>query len=525
MSPDKLVIDVNSIQVTWVDFVSAMKVVTPTAHRAATILAKQLPPTLEPLLESHLDQILALAAKIFPFSSSKQQADQRYEDALDEDLSSVSLVSGGDQIDLAKISQVVRQSARSKVHRPRLMIHGHPSMGQHYLAAALLNTLEEFSIFSLDYATLNADISAKTIEESLVRVLNEAKRKLPAVLYMPRAPEWWKMASPAMQLILTSFLQDLDPSLPLFFIMTSDSVISSEESGGDESVMMGSLLCHPPCEYYEVIAPDEEARKKLFERALADVRRKPKEKRDQTKIELPVLPKADVVRPIVSLSPEQQSRQDEEDDAVLRELRIALRSILDVLFREKKYKPFYFPVDETLVPDYYQIIKEPISLVQMLEKVDNEQYLCLESFLDDIRLLVSNAEKYNPPNDPQRIPSRARALLDHTFSISRNISTKIIYQCRLISQRRSTKKVTAQATHPSSPTPTRRSARLRGEKILELPDTPESKSSSSHQPKTPTEDDTLVEPSSTTEIASNESNEASLLYFTVLTLSSFTNQT
>jgi len=113
-----------------------------------------------------------------------------------------------DHIDLSKISELVRQSARSKVHRPRLMIHGLSSMGQHYLASALLNSLEEFSMFSLDYATLNADASAKvtnklrssqrkkvdafpkTIEESLVRVLNEAKRKLPAVLYMPRAPEW-----------------------------------------------------------------------------------------------------------------------------------------------------------------------------------------------------------------------------------------------------------------------------------------------------------------------------------------------
>jgi len=168
------------------------------------------------------------------------------------------------------------------------------------------------------------------------------------------------MASPSMQLILTAFLQDLDPSLPLFFIMTSDSIVSGDD-GSEEGFVMGSLL-NSPCEFYEVSPPNEEARKvlfsfdlrclltcttkqKLFERTFADAQRKPKYKKDQTKVvDLPVLPKADIIRHLPSLNPEQQIRQDEEDEVTLRELRISLRSILDVLFRERKYKPFYFPV-------------------------------------------------------------------------------------------------------------------------------------------------------------------------------------
>ena len=178
------------------------------------------------------------------------------------------------------------------------MIHGLSSMGQHYLASALLNSLEEFSMFSLDYATLNADASAKVIQSFISRleqtdlsIISKDNRRvlsssverskteasscvvhatIPRMVAFvltqyaktkltPSFANRWRMASPAMQLILTSFLQDLDPSLPLFFIMTSDSVVSGDDTS-EEGLVMGSFLCSP-CEFYEVTSPNQQARK------------------------------------------------------------------------------------------------------------------------------------------------------------------------------------------------------------------------------------------------------------------------
>jgi hypothetical protein len=60
------------------------------------------------------------------------------------------------------------------------------------------------------------------------------------------------------------------------------------------------------------------------------------------------------------------------------------------------------------VPDYYDVIKNPISLEDMLEKADRGVYLTLQNFVDDIHLIVRNAEEYNRPGEPQHIVRRVR---------------------------------------------------------------------------------------------------------------------
>jgi SpoVK/Ycf46/Vps4 family AAA+-type ATPase len=50
-------------------------------------------------------------------------------------------------------------------------------------------------VFSIDYAALNSDPSAKTLEESCVRVFGEARRKLPSVVYLPHIDSWWATSS------------------------------------------------------------------------------------------------------------------------------------------------------------------------------------------------------------------------------------------------------------------------------------------------------------------------------------------
>jgi hypothetical protein len=171
-----------------------MRIITPTAHRAANSFANPLPLNLKPLLDSRLTEILEIVKDIFPFLSSQQPKKKDEDEDMYEDVEEGTSTSSSSALLPPKLTSAL--SSPSKVHRPRLMIHGEAEMGQAQAAAALLNHLEEFSIFSLDFATLNSDTSAKTLEEALARVLSEAKRKLPAVIYIPHAPEWWASLFP-----------------------------------------------------------------------------------------------------------------------------------------------------------------------------------------------------------------------------------------------------------------------------------------------------------------------------------------
>jgi hypothetical protein len=53
------------------------------------------------------------------------------------------------------------------------------------------------------------------------------------------------------------------------------------------------------------------------------------------------------------------------------------------------------------VPDYYEIIKNPMDLSSMMTKIDLHKYQTVQQFLEDIDLICSNALEYNPDRDPQ----------------------------------------------------------------------------------------------------------------------------
>ncbi|XP_076823146.1 bromodomain-containing protein 3-like isoform X1 [Clavelina lepadiformis] len=62
--------------------------------------------------------------------------------------------------------------------------------------------------------------------------------------------------------------------------------------------------------------------------------------------------------------------------------------------------PFYKQVDAELLGlhDYYDMIKQPMDLGTMRKKMDAREYLSPDEFAYDIRLIVTNCLKYNPPD-------------------------------------------------------------------------------------------------------------------------------
>lgn len=60
---------------------------------------------------------------------------------------------------------------------------------------------------------------------------------------------------------------------------------------------------------------------------------------------------------------------------------------------------FYHAVKKSDAPGYYDIIKRPIDLEEIRKKNRREEYVCLSEFVDDVRLMISNAYLYNYKND------------------------------------------------------------------------------------------------------------------------------
>ena len=82
-----------------------------------------------------------------------------------------------------------------------------------------------------------------------------------------------------------------------------------------------------------------------------------------------------------------------------------------LIAQNRKYTPFARPVDPNVVPDYYDIVKEPMDLSLIQENIDMGAYLSPQQFMKDLQLVVSNVVRYNPRHDPNRLVHRAHAML------------------------------------------------------------------------------------------------------------------
>ncbi|KZV30405.1 hypothetical protein F511_20681 [Dorcoceras hygrometricum] len=76
-----------------------------------------------------------------------------------------------------------------------------------------------------------------------------------------------------------------------------------------------------------------------------------------------------------------------------------MRALLKAMHDHPDAWPFKEPVDARDVPDYYDIIKDPMDLKTMSKRVESEQYyVTFEMFVADVRRMFSNARTYNSPD-------------------------------------------------------------------------------------------------------------------------------
>uniref|UniRef100_A0A3B4YUY6 Bromodomain adjacent to zinc finger domain 2B n=1 Tax=Stegastes partitus TaxID=144197 RepID=A0A3B4YUY6_9TELE len=71
------------------------------------------------------------------------------------------------------------------------------------------------------------------------------------------------------------------------------------------------------------------------------------------------------------------------------------RVLLAELESHRDAWPFLTPVNHKVVPGYRKVIKKPMDFSTIKEKLSNNQYLNLETFIIDVNLVFDNCERFN----------------------------------------------------------------------------------------------------------------------------------
>uniref|UniRef100_A0A8B9JD20 Bromodomain adjacent to zinc finger domain protein 1A n=1 Tax=Astyanax mexicanus TaxID=7994 RepID=A0A8B9JD20_ASTMX len=107
-----------------------------------------------------------------------------------------------------------------------------------------------------------------------------------------------------------------------------------------------------------------------------------------------VSPKAKLV---LAPSSSSSSRRSSGRNLGVHELSACEQLSVDLVRHEDSW-PFKKLVSRTQVPDYYDIIKKPIALSTIREKVNNCEYQTASEYIADVELMFSNCLEYNPRN-------------------------------------------------------------------------------------------------------------------------------
>ncbi|XP_041664268.1 ATPase family AAA domain-containing protein 2-like [Cheilinus undulatus] len=421
----KLLLDVSSISVSSCDFVSAMKKMTPAAHRLAGTPAKPLSAVVQPLLSAALQDILEALQRLFPHAEQgmkrKREPDLTagvLEDGLmggdAENSSPISLPSTSKS---SKFLHFARSAVRHPTsHRPRMLLAGRPGSGQtSHLAPAVLHALERLSVHSLDSAVLFG-VSSTSPEEACAQMFMEAKRTSPSILYLPHIQQWWETVGPALRASFLSLLDSIPSFSPILLLATS----SLPHQQLDPEIQF--LFREEYGELYTLSAPTPQQRSDFFQDLILNqAAEAPPSKTKPVAQATEILPLAPSPPPRL-VPDEEQRRLEEQEEDVLRELRLFLRNVTERLSLDRRFKSFSKPVDIEEVPDYLMVIRKPMDFSTLLTNIDEHRYATVGEFMSDADLIWRNALKYNPDSDPmdRHIRHRACALKDTVYAIIRD---------------------------------------------------------------------------------------------------------
>ncbi|XP_064486868.1 ATPase family AAA domain-containing protein 2-like [Ornithodoros turicata] len=431
----KLQLDINLVQIRPEDYERAIQKICPASQRSAASPAHPLTTVIRPLLCAVLETALDHLKAAFATGLRKSLIASAQEGDTTDD--NVSFFSGDEVIDTDEEMQLEhglpsktipsmrpRFAGGRASHRPRLMVCGRSGMGQTtHVAPAVLHLLEHLPLHRLDMPALYG-VTARAPEEACAQVLHEAQRVLPSVVYLPHLCRWWDTMGETVRATFLTLLHDLEPGMPVFFLATSDVPFTDLPAEVQQLFGIREVL--------ELRAPGVAERRAFFTALLLRGAERRPRPRSQVRGEHPPLPAAPPPEPR-KLTETELERLRQQEEATLRELRLFLRDILAKLMRDRRYTMFCKPVDAAEVPDYREVIREPMDLETMRSKIDLHQYQTVAEFQKDIDLICSNALEYNPDRDPvdKNIRHRACALRDAAYAL---VDTELDWEFEKICQ-------------------------------------------------------------------------------------------
>lgn len=74
---------------------------------------------------------------------------------------------------------------------------------------------------------------------------------------------------------------------------------------------------------------------------------------------------------------------------------------MEALWKHENSWPFWQPVDakKLKIPDYHQIIKQPMDLGTVKKRLENEYYWSSEEAIQDLDTMFMNCYQYNNPRE------------------------------------------------------------------------------------------------------------------------------
>ncbi|XP_035886489.1 histone acetyltransferase KAT2B isoform X2 [Phyllostomus discolor] len=92
-------------------------------------------------------------------------------------------------------------------------------------------------------------------------------------------------------------------------------------------------------------------------------------------------------------SGKEKSKEPKDSD----QLYSTLKSILQQVKSHQSAWPFMEPVKRTEAPGYYEVIRFPMDLKTMSERLKNRYYVSKKLFMADLQRVFTNCKEYNPP--------------------------------------------------------------------------------------------------------------------------------
>ncbi|KAJ1364369.1 Lex-1p [Parelaphostrongylus tenuis] len=385
MSKERLKLDSSLLIVDKECFTTAMRRIIPASRRDLSIPSRQLDERTSILLLSTVSSILN---KNIPFGYRCSQSIQN--------------------TTASELEKVVRALEQPPcVPAVRLLLCGtlsYPDLSQtSYVLPAILGKLDHLPVFSIAVAKLFADGKP---EETLAQTIQSALRSAangPCVLLLPSIDQWYDVVPRSVAHMLATALDSLHGFTSILFLASCDCAY---ESCCDEAKDLFG-----PSQSISLEPPKERNRRRYFEHIVASAREPPKVF-DASLYNEPE--KADPEdQNITRKLNEREARElAKEYESQLRRFRIWARDKLSTLRRDRRFTIFVKPVDGDDVEDYYDVIKNPMCISEMEDKIDRQEYLHPDHLLSDIRLIRDNAIEYNPANTDE-----GRAIRHNAFAL------------------------------------------------------------------------------------------------------------